>query len=289
MKVGLIDIDSKMPNLALMKLSSYFKNLDHSVELTSSLFAHQFDEIFASKIFTFSTMPILPSESIVGGSGYSLDNYLDEDIEHLYPDYDLYDCDYAIGYTSRGCNRKCPFCIVPKKEGRFKIVCDDIREFWRGQDHLMLLDNSMNTDEEHFCRILLQIIRMGIRIDFNQGLDIRYLTETQASALSQLKTWGQTPFRFAWDLIQIEKQVRAGIEILKKHNLNHKSMFYVLVGFNTTSEEDLYRVEILRELGVEPFVMPFDKFNDYQRAFARWVNYKAIFKSTKWEEYRYRA
>jgi len=288
MKVGLIDIDSKIPNLALMKLSAYHKQSGHQVELTSPLFANQngYDLIIASKIFDYTPMPILPRHTQIGGSGYDLKKKLADPVEHLYPDYGLFGCDYAIGYTSRGCNRRCPFCIVPKKEGKFKIVCDDIREFWCGQNHLVFLDNSMNTDEDHFCRILTQLMRMGIRVDFSQGLDIRHLTDIQALALSQLKTWGQTPFRFAWDLMSIEKQVRRGIGILGKAKLKSKSMFYVLIGFDTTPEEDLYRVEILRGLGVEPFVMPFNKFNQYQKDFTRWVNYKAIFKSVKWGEYR---
>ena len=238
MKVGLIDIDSKIPNLALMKLSAYHKQKGHTW-MTAPLYANQYDVIYASKIFDFSPMPILPDHAIVGGSGISLTSKLDEGIEHIYPDYELYGCEYAIGYTSRGCNRKCPFCIVPKKEGRFKIVCDDIREFWRGQKHLKLLDNSLNTDERHFLKICDQTRENNIRIDFNQGLDIRLLTNSQADTLSTLKTWGQTPFRFSWDLMAIEKQVRRGIGILGKAKLKNKSMFYVLIGYNTTPEEDL--------------------------------------------------
>lgn len=288
MKVGLIDIDSKIPNLALMKLSAYHKQLGHDVELTSPLFANQdgYDLLIASKIFDFTPMPILPKNTQVGGSGYDLKKKLIDPIEHIYPDYELYGCEYAIGYTSRGCNRKCPFCIVPKKEGRFKIVCDDIREFWRGQKHLKLLDNSLNTDERHFLKICDQTRENNIRIDFNQGLDIRLLTNSQADTLSTLKTWGQTPFRFSWDLMAIEKQVRRGIGILGKAKLKNKSMFYVLIGYDTTPEEDLYRVETLRGLGVDPFVMPYNKFDTYQRQFARWVNHKAIFKTVQWQEYR---
>jgi len=291
MKVGLIDIDSKIPNLALMKLSQYHKQLNHKVELIPPLIAStcqdNYDLIIASKVFDFTEMPCLPEKTHLGGSGIDFKKKLINPVEHIYPDYNLYGCNYAIGYTSRGCNRRCPFCIVPEKEGKFKIVCDDIREFWRGQNLLMLLDNSLNTDEEHFLDICEQVLNKNIAIDFSQGLDIRHLTDIQALALSQLKPWGQTPFRFAWDFIRIEKQVRTGIEILRKHGIEHKSMFYVLIGFNTTVEEDLYRVEILRNLGVEPFVMPFNKFNEYQKAFARYVNYKAIFRSVKWEDYKW--
>jgi len=285
MKVGLIDVDSKMPNLALMKLSTYFKNLGHKTELTSPLFANKYDEIFASKIFTYSEMPILPDNTIIGGPGYSLNSYLDEDTEIMMPNYSLYGCDYAIGFTTRGCNRKCPFCIVSKKEGNFHIV-GDIYSFWQGQPRLILLDNSLNTDENHFLMICDQIERNHIKVDFNQGLDIRYLTDAQAIMLASLKLWKQ--IHFAWDLMSIEKSVRKGIEILNRYHLKYKSMFYILIGYDTTPEEDLYRVEILRGLGVDPFVMPYNKFDRYQKSFARWVNHKAIFKSVEWEDYKYR-
>jgi len=283
MKSGFIDIDGKIPNLALMKLSAHHKQKGHACGLTAPLYADQYDAIFASKIFDFSPMPILPNNSFIGGSGYSLKIELDQNIEHLYPDYELYDCDYAIGFTSRGCYRKCPFCIVPQKEGRWRAVAD-IYEFWNGQDRIMLLDNSLNTDQGHFLRICGQLSGLRIAVDFSQGLDIRYLTDAQAWALTKIKLWKQ--IHFAWDLMAIEKQVRKGIEILGKYNLKYKSMFYVLIGFNTNPAEDLYRVETLRELGVDPFVMPFDKHNEYQRNFARWVNHKAIFKSVTWQEYR---
>lgn len=284
MKVGLIDIDSKIPNLALMKLSQYHKQLGHQIEMTSPLFANQngYDLLVASKIFDYTSMPILPKDTQIGGSGYDLKKKLIEPIDHIYPDYDLYGCDYAIGYTSRGCNRGCPFCIVPKKEGKWKKVAD-LNEFWRGQDRVMLLDNSINTNQEHFIGVARQLRDNKIKTDFNQGLDIRYLTNIQAHYLKQVPLWKQ--IHFAWDFMRTEKAVRTGIEILGKYKLKYKSMFYVLIGYNTTQEEDLYRVETLRGLSIDPFVMPYDKDNSYQRNFARWVNHKAIFKSMSWENY----
>jgi len=282
MKIGLIDIDSKIPNLALMKISAYFKTQGNQIKMTSPLFADQFDEIFASKIFNYTEKPILPDRTIVGGSGYSLDAKLDEDMENLMPDYSLYNCDYAMGFTSRGCNRNCPFCIVPEKEGKWQAVCD-IYQFWNGQNHLKLLDNSLNTDENFFIAIVSQMIKEKIEIDFSQGLDIRYLTDKQAFYLKQVKLWKR--IHFAWDLMGTEKAVRRGVKILTKYKLNWQSTFYVLIGFNTTPEEDLYRIETLRNLKVNSFVMPFDKFDRYQKNFARWVNRKAIFENVKWQDY----
>ena len=285
MKVGLIDIDSKIPNLALMKISAWAKKAGNKVELTSPLFAKQYDEIWASKIFDYTEMPLLPDNANLGGSGINLSSRLPFEDSKIMPDYDLYNCKYAIGFTSRGCNRNCPWCIVPEKEGKW-ISDADIYQCWNGQDKIQLLDGSMNTNDQWFEYILNQLIREKMEVDFSQGLDIRYLNDKQAYLLSKVRLWKR--IHFAWDLIQIEKQVRKKIKILKKHKLNYVS-FYVLIGFNSTPEEDMYRVETLRGLEVESFVMPYDKFNKYQRSFTRWVNHKPIFKSVKWKDYKYRA
>lgn len=266
-----------------MKLSAHHKADGCEVELTAPLFAGQYDQVYASKVFDFTPMPVLPDSVIVGGSGICLEGGLEDQAEHVYPDYSLYGIDYAMGYTTRGCNRRCPFCIVPRKEGRFRVV-GDISNFWDGQDRLVLLDNSLNTDEEHFIFICNQLEKEGIDTEFSQGLDIRYLTDVQAGHLRKVKTTKR--IHFAWDFMGYEDQVRRGIEILRKHKLLYRSMFFVLIGFNTTPEEDLYRVEALRGLGADPFIMPFAKDKPYQKDFARWVNHKAIFKSVPWQEYR---
>lgn len=282
MKIGLIDIDSKIPNLALMKLSAYMKKQGNRVELTSPLFAENYDRIYASKIFDFSEMPNLPDNTIIGGSGYDLKISLPPSFDNIYPDYDLYKCKYAIGFTSRGCNRKCPWCVVPEMEGNWYAVTD-IYKFWDNQDRIMLLDNSLNTNNDHFEKILNQLIEEKVKVDFNQGLDIRYLDDKQANLLSKVKLWKQ--IHFAWDFREIEWAVRRGISTLIRYGLKNKVMFYVLIGFNSTQEDDLYRIDILQGLGIDPFVMPYDKFDKYQRRFARWVNHKAIFKSVKWKDY----
>jgi len=124
-----------------------------------------------------------------------------------------------------------------------------------------------------------------VKVNFSQGLDIRLLTLEMAELLSQVRLWKQ--IHFAWDDMRIEGSVRRGIETLKRGGVSlHDVTFYVLIGFNSTPAEDLHRVETLRGLGVNPFVMPFNKQDRYQRRFARWVNHKAIFKSVAWGEYR---
>lgn len=286
MKVSLVDVDSKIPNLALMKVSAHYKSIGDNVKLYDPLFDKP-DLIYASKVFNFTPdFDYYPEgvQVIKGGTGYDITKTLPDEIENICPDYDLYNnMDYALGFTTRGCVRQCSFCYVPKKEGKIRVV-GDIYDFWRGQKHMMLLDNNLTAMPEQFEKICRQLIKEKIKTDFSQGLDIRLITPEMAKTLSKVKLWKQ--IHFAFDNVKLEQQVRRGIEILTSNGVAaHKLMFYVLIGFDSTPEEDLYRVELLRSLKVDPFVMPYDRSNEYQRRFTRWCNHKAIFKSVPWEKY----
>lgn len=284
MKIGIASVDSKIPNLALMKISAYYKSFGQQVELFNPLLSF-YDLIYASKVFTNTKDDeYLPKNTIRGGSGYDLKTTLPNEMEFMCPDYSLFNCGYAMGFTTRGCIRNCPWCIVPTKEGKIRVV-DDIYQFWNGQSHLKLLDNNLTALPDHFEKIVTQLIKEKIYVDFSQGLDIRLLTSEIAKLLSVVRLWKQ--IHFAWDSMSYEQAVRRGIQILKSFGMyRNKVMFYVLIGFDTTPEEDLYRVEVLRGLNISPFVMPFNRKDKYQRNFARWVNHKAIFNSVKWEEYK---
>lgn len=286
MQIGLVSVDSKIPNLALMKISAYHKKQGDKVKLFDPLFDKP-DLIYASKIFNFTPDYMYYPEGvpvIKGGTGYDLKKEMLQEIESQCPDYDLFNCDYAIGFTTRGCIRNCPFCLVPEKEGKIRAV-GDIYDFWRGQKELMLLDNNLTALPEQFELVCKQLIKEKIKVDFSQGLDIRLINNDMAKLLSKVKL--QKQIHFAFDDVNLEKWVRQGVEILARNGVKPwKLMFYVLIGFNSTPEEDLYRVEMLRGLGVSPFVMPYDKTDRYQSDFARWVNMKAIFKSVKWEDYK---
>lgn len=286
MKIGLVSVDSKIPNLALMKLSAYHKAKGDAVEIYDPMFTTQIDRIYSSKVFNFTPeYGYYPrdAEIIKGGSGVDLQNQLSPEIESCYPDYELYGCEHAIGFTTRGCIRKCKFCIVPQKEGKVHEV-GDIYDFWHGQKEMMLLDNNLTALPGKFEQTCKQLAKEKVKVDFSQGLDIRLIDADKARLLSKVKLWNQ--IHFAFDSVKSERAVRKGIKTLAENGVKpYKQMFYVLIGFDSTPEEDLYRVELLRSLKVDPFVMPFDKSNDYQRAFARWVNMKAVFKTTSWEDY----
>ena len=292
MNVGLYDVDSKIPNLALMKISAYHKELGDTVERYDPLWLDSYDKIYASTIFSYSDKNNLLTDRMeIGGSAWDLTKNLPQEIEKHQPDYTFYNYPHSIGFTMRGCRFNCKFCDVPKKEGRPKPT-NTIEEIWtnRDSDFVVLLDNDFFGNPEWRDRID-EMIRLNLRVSFTQGLNIRIITDEQAKALSQVRfrnIKGDTKMvYFAWDRFNDEKLIDAGIERVTKAGIKpYQMMFYVLIGFDTTEEQDLHRVMKLKNYGINPFAMPYDKENYYQKRFTRWVNHKAIFKSVKWENYK---
>jgi hypothetical protein len=193
----------------------------------------------------------------------------------------------------KGCRFACKFCCVPKKEGRpvHNSSIDDLLLNPNGGNKLMLLDNdffgSPNWKED-----LQRILELKLKVCFVQGLNIRIITSEQAELLSKAryynKDFDQRYLSFAWDRYFDKKLIFKGIKTCTDAGIppNHMQ-FFVLIGFDTTPEQDLERVMLLKEAGCMPFVMPYNKENTYQKAFARWVNHRATFKSCTWEEYNY--
>lgn len=309
MKIGLKQIDGKWANLALMKLSAWHKAQSDHVEWYQPLF-EPYDKVYASKTFTDTPDDgYLPRGTVKGGSGYNLEARLTDEIEQTFPDYSIYpSVDYAIGFTTRGCPRKCPFCIVPQKEGNLKVV-GNLYSFWDEQKKVVLLDNNLTAAPmRHFEMLMEQFRKTRVSVDFSQGLDLRLLRNEHCIALKGVKRNKQ--IHFAWDRMKDEERIMRGLSIFSSHFHPSNAMVYILIGFDTTPEEDLYRVEILRKMGVDPYVMPYGKGSEYKTAmvglincpsrfqqtaktdsnylqrFARWVNHKAIFKSVSWEKYR---
>jgi hypothetical protein len=296
MKILLVDADSKkgFPNLALMKLSAWYKSQGHSIELikgtptTAPL--TEYDRVLISCIFPQNRERVLDYASQldnvqIGGRGFDYTIVLDDDIEHIMPDYSLYDIDFSLGFTSRGCIRNCGFCIVSEKEG---FIRDNtpISEFLH-PDHkkVVLLDNNFQASPK-WRENLEYIIEHDLKVNFNQGLDIRILTREFAEAVAQVKyyswTFKRRGLHFAFDDMRYEKQVWAGIDLLEDAGINLKNvLFYVLIGYNTTEKEDLYRINSLYERGVHPYVMP---FNQCKSKLARWVN-RLYYQFIPWSVY----
>lgn len=293
MKIGLIDVDGhNYPNLALMKLSAWHKKQGDEVEWWWGW--SQYDVVYMSKIFDDSysqdiSEPVNAELIIKGGTGYSLSKNLPEKIEHMCPDYSIYPTltkNTAYGFLTRGCPRACPFCIVSAKEGRKSVRVADLSEWWRGQKNIKLMDPNILACDE-YENLLNQIEKSKAQVDINQGLDARLLTKDIVSRLNSINL---KSVHFAWDLMSQSEAVLTGLELYRKYgNLSErKTAVYVLTNFNTTLEEDLYRVYKLREMGLTPYIMIYDKPSAPKevRRLQRWVNNRFIFRSCdKFEDY----
>lgn len=288
MRVALVDVDSKIPNLALMKASAYHKSRGDSVELFDPLFSRP-DLIYASKIFDFTPdYDYYPDgvEILRGGPAYDLHAKLPfPDDDRIMPDYELFGCTYAMGRFSRGCPNRCPWCIVPKMDGNDMRHVADLKDWWSGQEVARVMDDNLMADEDLFVDACGQLHDAGCKVIW-EALDIRRINDRTARALASVKPKGS--IHFAWDGHAEDGWVEDGIERLRRAGLKPwRLMFYVLVGFNTTKEYDMHRITTLRDLGVNPFVMPYDKADPYQKRLARWCNNKFVFKKVpNFEDYR---
>ena len=294
MRVGILQVDGKLPNLALMKICAYHERMGDTVSwYDGALFNDNYDKIYASKIFAFSPMPELPKDkSVIGGTGIDFYNKLPSEIENETPSYTLYpNCDYHLGFSMKGCRFSCSFCCVPKKEGKpYKYSSiDGILINPNGGKKLVLLDNDFFGSGDWEIN-LKRIIELGLKVNFNQGLNIRILTQRQADLLAKCKYYNlhftSRYLTFAWDRYEDREDIMRGIEKCDNAGIRRDHLqFFALIGYNTTPEQDLDRVMTLKEMGCLPFVMPYNKFDDYQKRFARWVNMRAVFKTVKWEDY----
>ena len=285
LKIGLYDIDSRIPNLALMKLSTYHKKLGDFVEWYSPLFHATYDKIYGSKVFNFSDKGYIREDMEIGGSGFDLHKELPHEIEHTYPDYSLYPkCDYALGFITRGCIRNCKFCIVPQKEGWIKKNAD-LEEFCQDQSKVMLLDNNILALEDH-VEELDRLRKSKKKIDFNQGLDIRLINHENASILKEIKRWKGLRLRFAFDNIKLKDIIEEKLNIFQDIGISQGTIqFYVLIGYNSTRREDLIRINFLKKNHIDAFAMPYKNMDPYQKQFARWVN-RHYFKYQTFQSYQ---
>ena len=291
MTIGLIDVDShNFPNLCLMKLAAYHKSIGDTVEWYDH--TKHYDIVYQSKVFdnTYSKdITYKPNTDTVikGGTGYGLDNTLPDAVEHMMPDYSMYGItDTAYGFLTRGCPRHCAFCVVGDKEGLRSRKVADLTEFWSGQPKIELLDPNLLACKDRM-ELLDQLIDSRAIVNINQGFDIRFANDEVAEKLGRMRV---KRIHFAWDNPQqdLTEYFRRFAAAYRRKSSSTK-VAYILVNYNSTMEENLWRIYTVRDLGYDPYVMVYDKPHAPQdiKHLQRWVNNKFIFRKCKtFEEYK---
>jgi hypothetical protein len=267
-KILIINIDSTIPNLALKKIEKYHQDLGDEVVWNVPSFRSVVDKIYVSCIFDYNKDKCKEWEGIaeIGGSGYDILKKLPEEIENIKPKINL-------GFTTRGCIRKCYFCIVSKKEGNIYPV-GDIYDIWdKKSKELMILDNNILALPDHFEKIAYQILQENLRVDFNQGLDHRLLTPNVCRILLSLHHIAE--IRFAYDDISNHPTVQRGLQMLKEAGLKKwKTRWYVYIGEKDTFDTVMQRIDFLRNEQQNVFIMRDRKIYNKKAyiALACWAN-----------------
>nr|MDO8117202.1 hypothetical protein [Candidatus Sigynarchaeota archaeon] len=303
MKILLINIDSKIPSMPLRKIGGFYKDRGDQVFYDNG--CRNPDYVYISCVFSKNAATargiakMFSCPTALGG--YGVNNVqLPDEIEHHMPDYA--GMDFSFGYTSRGCFRNCPWCIVPKMEGKLRDHAS-ITEFLH-PDHkkLVLFDNNFLASPR-WRENLRFIIAHNLKICFNQGLDIRLINEENAGMLADCKysslSFKKRRLYFAFDHPSIEREFCEGIQRLKNAGISTKNiMVYMLCGFGVSATNynfatDWNRYKIIRDLGADPYVMKYDGRRDIRvlNHFARWVirrDYKRrrpkFLRPREWEE-----
>lgn len=302
MKILLVDIDSKIPNLALMKLSTFHKNKGDEVSLIRLFFNgypsdkpisvidnKEYDLTYASNIFSvnknrFSFKKM--SGVSVGGTGQGLIN-LPEEVDDSVEDYSIYPTNkVSFGFITRGCPRKCSFCIVPEKEGgiyHYRSIEQIVKH-----KKVFFMDNNILAYEKH-TDIFKELIEKNIRCQFNQGLDIRLITEENAELLGKLNYMGE--YTFAFDHISLMQTINKKIKIIKKYiKTDWRCRMFILGGWDSSLEDDLSRILWCRDHKIKPYYMRHEKcweseHRNFYISLASWCNQPSLFKSLSFQEF----
>lgn len=320
MRIGIIDADlmdngTRHPNLALMKISGYYKSLNYEVNLIYRSYDEikNYDRVFISKVFNFTKIPkwVIQGKNVyIGGTGFFEDggDNLPDEIEHHMPDYNLYSSyiqemvaagkkkeyfadylEYSIGFLTRGCFRKCSFCVNKKYERVFRH--SPIEEFLDNTRSKIYLwdDNFLAYSKWEECLDSLE--RTGKPFQFRQGIDLRLMDERKAYRFNNTKWSGD--FIFAFDYLKDKEIVCKNIQLWKKYTNKHPKL-YVLSGFLSQDEKDIEdvfeRIKILMTYGCIPYIMRHEKYKESKYSgmyiqIARWCNQPQFYKKMSFREF----
>lgn len=292
MKIGLIAVDSKYPNLALMKISAYHKSIGDNVEWYNPF--DKYDIVYMAKVFTFTPDYgyYINSEKIIkGGTGYDIHSHLDSEMEYIQPDYSIYNIDsnLAYGFLTRGCPNHCKWCVVPDKEGNVKPYMDIEQIASSQRDHVILMDNNI-LSSDYGIKQIEKIIKMGIRVDFNQGLDARLVTPYIANLLSKVK-WIKY-IRFGCDTKNQIEYCDKALEMIDSYGYKGEYFFYCIL--INDFKECYNRVNHWKEKGkrYNPFCQPYRDLENknhiipqWQKDLAGWTNKRWIYRSCDFKDF----
>lgn len=299
-KVLLVDVDSKIPNLALMKISTHLKKQNKEVEFVKLGFngypsdreakiinASDVGSVFVSNIFTVNQnkFAVEGCDKVdVGGVG-SINPMLrlSDEIDNEDLDYSLYpDNDKNYGFITRGCNRLCTFCKVPKTEG--KLYWDkSIKEITKyGFKKTSFMDNNILMKDGH-KKILREILDLDLKCDFNQGLDFRCVDDENLEMLAAIKYI--STYTFAFDFPQFERHITRQFKKIKKYipgDWNTRVFIYHNPETHTLKETAM-RINWCRDNGVLPYFMRDlncfkPEIKQTYIMLAAWCNQPALFK-----------
>ena len=262
-----------------MKISTYHKWDGDEVYLNMPI--QKADLTYGSWLFAKSPRYAC---DVQGGPGFDPTIRLDSKFEEIWPDYNLFNLDFSLGYTWEYCPRKCPFCVVPKQ--RNPKVHRSIWGFHNSKFRKICLLNNNTFSDPQWRETFEEIWDAGLTVRDENGYDLRLLDEEKAEVLK--RTRFEKQIHFAWDLMEDEAVILRGLNLAQKYKLN--AMVYVLIGFNTSREEDLYRCQKISDLGFDLYPMPYNGGTKADRAFKRFICLRAYRKyptlEKAWTNYR---
>lgn len=315
MKIGLVDVDGHAkkkkwgakiyPNLALAKIARYWHSRGANVSW-ASLMEH-YDIVYMSKVFNFSPDDtyIYDADKIIkGGSGYYTKSQLPDEIDRLQPDYSIYPNipkDTAYGFLTRGCPNKCSWCVVPKKEGAIRPYMDVDEIAIEGRYKLVLMDNNILAAGDYCIEQLQKIIERGYRVDFNQALDARQVTDEIAQLLAKVKWLDNNRIRFGCDTHGQIAECERAMNMINRYGFTGQYFLYTMLSsdFKECYERITYWWRRTQETRashqghyVYPHAQPYRDPNNphhiipqWQKDMAGWVNKKAHFVAHSFEEF----
>lgn len=308
MLIGLVDVDGHAkkkkwgatiyPNLALCKIARWHKQKGNNVEWALPFF--HYDVIYKSKIFNFTPDDLTvynADEVIKGGTGYDIKSSLPDEIDRLQPDYSIYPSipnDTAYGFLTRGCPNKCPWCVVPQKEGRIRPYMDCEEIAFEGRNKLVLMDNNILAAGDYAIAQLEKIIAKGYKIDFNQALDARLVTDDFARLMAKVK-WIDRRIRFGCDTTAQIQHCERAISLINSRGYKGEYFLYTMLDDNFAECYDRimywwqrnYQCREAHKPNIYPYAQPYRDPNNpnhvipqWQRDMAHWVNKHQIFQMT---------